>query len=112
MRHQFPCTDQSQEKKEEGLRGCWVDVSQSLLIVDYWETMYNINRFDLQECGKVSAENTKYAEHYISYGYSFSIYGKFSLFERDTTRSPVERMCGKNRLGCWLGNPKNKVELV
>ena len=27
--------------------------------------------------GKVSAENTKYAEHYISYGYSFRIYGDF-----------------------------------
>jgi len=26
-----------------------VDVSQSFLIVDYWETMYNINRFVLQE---------------------------------------------------------------
>jgi len=27
--------------------------------------------------GKVSAENTKYAEHYTSYGYSFRIYGDF-----------------------------------
>ena len=25
----------------------------------------------------VSAENTKYAEHYTSYGYSFRIYGDF-----------------------------------
>ena len=33
--------------------------------------------FVLQECGKVSAENTKSAEHYISYGYSFRIYGDF-----------------------------------
>ena len=31
----------------------------------------------LQECGKVSAENTKYAEHYTSYGNSFRIYGDF-----------------------------------
>jgi len=28
--------------------------------------------------GKVSAENTKYAEHYTSYGYSFRIYGNFA----------------------------------
>jgi hypothetical protein len=28
-------------------------------------------------CGKVSAGNTKYAEHYTSYGYSFRIYGDF-----------------------------------
>jgi len=27
--------------------------------------------------GKVSAKNTKYAEHYTSYGYSFRIYGDF-----------------------------------
>jgi len=27
--------------------------------------------------GEVSAENTKYAEHYTSYGYSFRIYGDF-----------------------------------
>jgi len=27
--------------------------------------------------GKVSAENTKYAEHYTSYGNSFRIYGDF-----------------------------------
>jgi len=32
----------------------------------------------LQESGKVSAENTKYAEHYTSYGYSFRIYGNFA----------------------------------
>ena len=32
----------------------------------------------LQECGKVSAENTKYAEHYTSYGYSSRKYGNFA----------------------------------
>ncbi len=32
----------------------------------------------MQECGKVSAEDTKYAEHYTSYGYSFRIYGYFA----------------------------------
>ena len=36
---------------------------------------YLTNRIDLQGSGKVSAGNTKYAEHYISYGYSFRIYG-------------------------------------
>jgi len=28
--------------------------------------------------GKVSAEDTKYAEHYTFYGYSFRIYGNFA----------------------------------
>ena len=41
------------------------------------DTKYLTNRFDLQGSGKVSAGNTKYAEHYISYGYSFRIYGDF-----------------------------------
>ena len=27
---------------------------------------------------EISAENTKYAQHYISYGYSFRIYGNFA----------------------------------
>ena len=31
----------------------------------------------LQECREVSAEDTKYAEHIVSYGYSFRIYGDF-----------------------------------
>ena len=39
--------------------------------------MYFVLRCNLQESGKVSAENTKYAEHYTSYGYSFRIYGDF-----------------------------------
>jgi hypothetical protein len=39
------------------------------------DTKYLTNRFDLQGSGKVSAGNTKYAEHYIPYGYSFRIYG-------------------------------------
>ena len=50
--------------------------------VSYWwlkeNPKYNINWFDLQGSGKVSAENTKYAEHYTSYGYSFRIYGYFA----------------------------------
>jgi len=33
---------------------------------------------DLGSTSKVSAENTKYAEHYTSYGYSFRIYGNFA----------------------------------
>ena len=33
--------------------------------------------WDFTRIGEVSAENTKYAEHYISYGYSFRIYGDF-----------------------------------
>jgi len=36
----------------------------------------------LQECGKVSAENTKCAEHYTSYGYSFRIYGDFEEIKK------------------------------
>jgi len=32
---------------------------------------------DLGSTSKVSAEYTKSAEHYISYGYSFRIYGDF-----------------------------------
>jgi len=45
----------------------------------FWRTLH-VSRFGgvLQECGKVSAENTKYAEHYTSYGYSFRIYGNFA----------------------------------
>ena len=44
----------------------------------YRRTQY-IPRFGdvLQGSGEVSAENTKYAEHYTSYGYSFRIYGDF-----------------------------------
>ena len=46
-------------------------------LFDYENPMYNINRFVSQGSGKVSAENTKYAEHYTSYGDSFRIYGNF-----------------------------------
>ena len=42
----------------------------STLLFYCWEDV-------LQEVGKVSAGNTKYAEHYISYGYSFRIYVNF-----------------------------------
>jgi len=34
MRHQFPWTDQTEDKKEEGLRGEWVGVSLGFLLVD------------------------------------------------------------------------------
>jgi len=37
-----------------------------------------VERENLKECGEVSAENTKYAEHYTSYGDSFRIYGDFA----------------------------------
>jgi len=47
--HQFP--DQTEEKKEEGLRGWWEDVSQVFLLVVYENPINNINRFVLQECG-------------------------------------------------------------
>ena len=36
------------------------------------------NMEDFTRIGKVSAENTKYVEHYTSYGYSFRIYGNFA----------------------------------
>ena len=39
--------------------------------------LYTFGGVILQESGKVSAEDTKYAEHYTSYGYSFRIYGDF-----------------------------------
>ena len=35
------------------------------------------NLEDFTRMWEVSAENTKYAEHYTSYGYSFHIYGDF-----------------------------------
>jgi len=35
------------------------------------------NLEDFTRMWEVSAENTKYAEHYTSYGYSFRIYGNF-----------------------------------
>jgi len=39
--------------------------------------IYTRTWFVLQGSGKVSAENTKSAEHYTSYGNSFRIYGDF-----------------------------------
>ena len=38
---------------------------------------FTVRRMFYNVCGEVSAENTKYAEHYTSYGYSFRIYGYF-----------------------------------
>ena len=56
------------------------DCDQSVML---WEItgqskVLPCNPIVLQESGEVSAENTKYAEHYISYGYSFHIYGNFA----------------------------------
>ena len=45
--------NQTEGKKEEGLRGWWVDVSQSFLLVVYENPKYNIIRFYLQEMGKL-----------------------------------------------------------
>ena len=39
--------------------------------------IYHDSGMFYKNVGKVSAENTKYAEHYTSYGYSFRIYGDF-----------------------------------
>jgi len=38
IRHQFP--DQTEEKKEEGLRGWWVGVSLGFLIICFRRTQY------------------------------------------------------------------------
>ena len=40
MGHQFPLTDQTEEKKGEGLRGWWVDVSRGFLIGWFRRTQY------------------------------------------------------------------------
>ena len=43
----------------------------------YENQIYTTIRGSFKRIGKVSAGNTKYAEHYTSYGYSFRIYGNF-----------------------------------
>jgi len=70
--------DQTEEKKEEGLRGWWVGVSQGFLMVVIGKPKLYQNMWCFTRIGEVSAENTKYAEHYTSYGYSFRIYGYFA----------------------------------